>query len=265
MMTFFKAAILCCFLLGTLMASALDCSRATTPIDKTLCHQPDLTRLDAALNRLYASLRPQLTAKAQTQLLAQQRAWLAERDHACATGDADCLRKRYWARMDDFQALSAAAQVSDGKLDDATPVVVKGAWKAAAVQDSLGGGHASAADVQQSLSHADLPALGALVHATPGQICVTPGGCDTIGWTRTTMMKIFGGDVIGPSLGLRLTAKVLMGNNGAKQSQQLTLVPRDDGSVWAIFGLCEPYAHHCRNAAEVWTPLGPNTTLGQHP
>ncbi len=246
-------------------ASALDCSRAATPIDKTLCREPDLTRLDAALNRLYAGLRPQLTAKAQTQLLAQQRAWLAERDQVCATGNADCLRKRYWARMDDLQSLTAAAQVSDEKLSEATPVVVKGAWKAAAVQDSLGPGHASAADVQQSLSHADLPALGALVHATPGQICVSPGECDTIGFTRTTMGKLLGGNVIGPSLGLSLSAKVLAGNNGAKQSGQLTLVPREDGSVWAIFGLCEPHAHHCRNAVEVWTPLGPNTAFGQPP
>ena len=260
--------ILCRLLLAYALVSAADafalvCGRATTPIDKTLCSQSDLTRLDSALNRLFAALRPQLTPKARGELLTQQRAWLAKRDTQCATGDADCLRKLYWARMDDLQALSAAAKVSDNLLSDVTPVVVKGAWRATAVQDSLGPGHASAPDVTHSLAKADLPVIGASVHATPGQMCTEPGECDTVAFTRTTMGKLEGGDVIGPSLGLNLSANVLVGNNGARQSEQLTLVPREDGSLWAIFGLCGPNATHCRNAVEVWTPLGPNTAKGR--
>ena len=258
-MTNWSKFLILCVLSPLAGASALDCGRATGPIDELLCSQPDLTRLDAALNRAYTELRPQLTPKARGALLAQQRPWVAILDKECATGNAECLRKLYWARMDDLQALGAVAKVSEGPLDDATPVVVKGAWKLSAVQDSLGPGHASDVDVRQSLADADPPAIGTTVHATPGQVCTVPGECEVTAFRRTAMAKIEGGNVIGPSLGIARDTLLLVGTTEASQSEPLTLVPRSDGQVWAIFGLCGPHAAHCRNAVEVWTALGVNT------
>ena len=255
----------CWFLVGVGGAYALDCGQGGSPIENTIRSDASVRKSDAELNSLYRALRPQLTSKAQEQLLSQQRAWLAQRDQLCVSGDAACLQKAYGERIEQLMALTAAAQVSENKLAEVTPLVVKGEWKATAIRDSLPPGQGGAADVAGSLEKADLPSLGSTVKAVPGKICIPPEPCDTMGWKRTTMAKVEGGAVIGPSLGLRLDTEVYLGDSGAKQSPLLTLVPRPDGAVWAIFGLCAPAAHDCRNAAEVWTPVGRAPSLGSLP
>ncbi len=54
------------------------------------------------MNQLYSGLRPQQMVKARGELLTQ-------RNRECATGDTGCLRKQYGDRIDQLQALNAAA------------------------------------------------------------------------------------------------------------------------------------------------------------
>jgi uncharacterized protein len=250
-------AAACSLALSAAAALAQDCGKAVSAVEKTICRDANLTRQDADLNRLYSSLRPQLTPKARGELLTQQRAWLTDRNRECATGEAACLEKKYETRLGEMEALSAAAQVGEDKLNDVTAVVVKGSWKASRVEDPGGAGHTSEADVRESLVNADLPAVGSMVSAVPGKVCVAPQACRMMAWTRKTLAEVDGGKAIARVLGLSLTESVLVGDTGAKESPRLLLAPRSDGSVWAIFGLCGPNSTNCRNAAEDWTPAAP--------
>lgn len=250
-----------CCLLVTALATAQNSARAVTPIDKTLCREPDLAHMDADLNRLYSELRPQLTVRARGELLAQQRAWLAERNRECASGDAGCLWTQYGERIDQLQALTAAAEVSEGKLDTLATVIVKGMWKATAVQDPGGGGHTNEADVRQSLSDAELPAVGSVVTAAPGKLCVPGLECRTMAWTRRTLAKLDGGDFIGRLLGVSVTSNVLIGDNGAKESPGYRVIARSDGTIWAMFDLCGPRVSNCHYATEVWTPASADAAI----
>jgi len=255
-----KAVAGCCLLMGAMAAPALDCKLAATPIEKKICGDAELSRVDGELNRIYAGLRPQLTAKARGDLLEQQRAWLAERNRSCADGEASCLLKMYQGRLDELEALSARASASDQKLDDATAAMVKGKWKATAVQDPAGAGRGDEKALHESLDDANLPAVGESVTASPGKLCLPAQACEAMGWTRTSLAAVNDSEAIARYLGLSPTIRVWVGSSGATQSYYL-LVPRGDGTVWAVFGLCGANAQDCRKAAEVWTPASADAAV----
>lgn len=249
-----------CWLLLGAMAVAADCTQAASPVEKTICSDSDLHQMDADLNRLYSSLRPQLTVRARTELLARQRAWLAERDRDCATGEGKCLREHYRVRLEELEALNATAEASDQKLDDVIPVIVKGKWKITAIQDPKGAGEIDKTALQSSLASANLPAIGAVVDTAPGKLCLTPLPCDSMGWTQKKLAEVDDSAAIGRYLELSSTSRVLVGSSGATRSYYL-LVPRIDGTLWAVFALCSSDLQDCRKAAELWTPASAGTAI----
>lgn len=220
--------------------------------------------MDSDLNELYGNVQRSLTPKAKTELLLQQRAWLAQRDGTCADGNADCLRKQYAERMGTLTALYAAADVLTRPLNDLHPLTVRATWKATSIHDPAGKDQKDGADLAQSLRQADLPALGGLVQASPGKVCVETG-CRTMAWRKTIMVRVDGGDVMGPAVGLGLNTQILVGNPGTVNSPSLLLAPRDNGEVWVLFGLCKSNGMGCRNAVEVWTSVGPPATVSPLP
>jgi uncharacterized protein len=265
MKLWFVGVAACWLLLGAAAVAATDCSQAATPFEKAICGQADLHQMDADLNRLYSGLRPQLTARARTELLTQQRAWLAQRDRDCASGEANCLRTHYRARLEELQALNATAEAGDEKLDDVTPVIVKGKWKATAIRDpnatgGQGAGEIDKAGLQASLASANLPAIGAVVDAAPGKLCLPPQPCDSMGWAQKKLAEVDDSAAIGRYLGLNSTIRVLVGSSGATQSYYL-LVPRSDGTLWAVFALCSTDLQDCRKAAELWTPASADAAV----
>lgn len=211
--------------------------------------------MDTELNGLYSSIRPQLSAKGRTDLLTQQRAWLAARNRECASGDAACLRRQYASRLDQLRALHATAQANDGPLDEITPVIVKGDWKVAGIEDPAG--KTEDAVLQTSLKSADLPPVGALAKASPGKLCIASEPCDDMGWTRRMLSEVDAGKAIGRYLNLPPATHVLVGSSGSTRSYYL-LVPRNDGSLWAVFTMCGPGGSDCRKAAEKWTAASPD-------
>lgn len=243
---------------------AQDCARATTPTNKTVCHEPDLAKMDAELNQLYSELRPQLTVRARGELLAQQRAWLAGRNRDCATGVAVCLRTKYQSRIDWLQALTAAAAVPDDKLGSLDTVIVRGKWKATAIKDPAGGGRASEGDLRNALKDAGLPAVGAVLTTAPGDICTATGDCGQMAWSRTTLAKTSGGESIGRVFGLKMTTVILEGDPGIKHGIFYEFLPQSDGTIWAVFGLCTTNHSDCWNTAEVLTPASPDAGIQLH-
>ncbi|MHB1202493.1 MAG: lysozyme inhibitor LprI family protein [Acidithiobacillus sp.] len=78
---------------------AAQCSRAATPTEGALCANPQLRALDAELAEAYHHALA-TTAKGSTgrqELIAEQRAWLQERDVCKA--DASCLEEEYRSRI----------------------------------------------------------------------------------------------------------------------------------------------------------------------
>jgi len=249
----FTVTFLC--LWGSLPAAiAQDCKLAATPVEKAICTDPGLSETDAVLNRLYGELRPQFTVKARMEFVAQQRAWLAQRNRSCVTGGVECLQRLYRSRIDQLQALKATAQATDGKLESPDPVVVKGRWKATAIQDPAATAAPDGKSVSDSLAADNLPSLGALVIAAPGTLCRPPNPCEQMGWTQKKLADVNGSSAIVRDLSLNPTLSVLVGSSGSIRSHYL-LVPKPDGVFWAVFTLCGPNPTNCRMAAEVWSPV----------
>lgn len=75
-------------------AASFDCTQASTRVEKLICADAELSRLDAKLGEAYARAR-RSTDDAAT-LQAAQRAWLAQRNRC---DDSDCLAERYRQRI----------------------------------------------------------------------------------------------------------------------------------------------------------------------
>ena len=264
MIILLKTAAALMFALIALPASAAGCQDAVSLIDRTVCNTPDLNKLDADLNRLYSDLRTRLTAAQRSALLTQQRAWLVVRNRECATAAAECLHAQYAVRVDQLEALHASYTAAEGKLDDLTPVMVTGSWKVTSIVDPAGAGNPAKMDVQSSLDLADLPAVGAVVKTQPGKICLPAQACGAMGWYRKRLAEVNSSNAIAHYLKLDKTTEVLVGSSGAKESYYL-LVPQRDGSAWAVFTFCNTDGSTCRQAAEIWTPQGPDSLISPRP
>ncbi|WP_462329864.1 DUF3298 domain-containing protein [Thiohalocapsa halophila] len=75
-------------------AASFDCTQASTRVEKLICADAELSRLDSKLGAVYASAR-QSTDDPET-LRAGQRTWLAQRNRC---NDSDCLAERYHQRI----------------------------------------------------------------------------------------------------------------------------------------------------------------------
>lgn len=81
-------------------APSFDCARAVGAVEKALCADAGLARLDWQVAYAYARRRDlEQDAKAKARLLADQRAFLAARDKSCGGGNEVCLSKAYRRRL----------------------------------------------------------------------------------------------------------------------------------------------------------------------
>lgn len=81
-------------------APSFDCAKASTPVEKSICADPLLSRLDRAMADNYSAMRnSDIGAEAREELKASQRQWAAARS-SCST--TQCLADRYRARIDEI-------------------------------------------------------------------------------------------------------------------------------------------------------------------
>lgn len=71
-------------------AASFDCKKATTPVEQTLCGNPELSRLDTTLGEHYRRAMDKLQGAPRDALRNSQRAWLQTRN-ACGS-DVTCLQ-----------------------------------------------------------------------------------------------------------------------------------------------------------------------------
>ncbi|WP_449233491.1 lysozyme inhibitor LprI family protein [Azospirillum doebereinerae] len=94
--------------------ASFDCNRATRPLDKLICTDPGLNRLDEEMGTTYRSGIEFLREPARANFVQQQRDWVRNRDAACPVTDGDlmplspkktaCLRSQYMARIETLSA-----------------------------------------------------------------------------------------------------------------------------------------------------------------
>lgn len=85
-------------------AAGFNCKKASHPIEKTICTNPQLSRLDDELNLVFNALMEILQ---DTQPLKnQQRNWLINIRNKC--NDPNCIRRVYQQRIQDLQEIVAS-------------------------------------------------------------------------------------------------------------------------------------------------------------
>lgn len=98
------------------VAASFDCAKASTAVEKTICADADLSRLDETLGKAYGQARAQ---SAQPKVLrSRQRTWLRDTRDACA--DAACLKAAYKTRIAELEALSATSGPANSATAAAT-------------------------------------------------------------------------------------------------------------------------------------------------
>ncbi len=87
---------------------SFDCAKASNAIERAVCKDPALGKADRELSSLYSALLNRLSGPAKESLQKGQLAWVANRNRACASTDAEevqaCVKRRYETRIADLKA-----------------------------------------------------------------------------------------------------------------------------------------------------------------
>lgn len=97
------------------LATGMDCTKAASPVEKTLCANTDLYGLDAQMGSTYRELIDAIP-QAQPELRKAQRIWLKTRDQC--TENIECLEQSYRKRLQSLQAQRNVAVAYKPVLED---------------------------------------------------------------------------------------------------------------------------------------------------
>src|SRR5262249_46683882 len=128
----------CCAAVGAYLAALsgaalaqsvtrVDCSKATTAIERAICAKPELAAADRKMSAAYAALAGKLAGPARAHLQADQARWLTNRAAACIVEPAEmeeCLESRNrdrtaqleWLGEGAYPFISEQAIVKAGKV-----------------------------------------------------------------------------------------------------------------------------------------------------
>ncbi|ENA27335.1 MULTISPECIES: lysozyme inhibitor LprI family protein [unclassified Pseudomonas] len=91
-------SFLCAFITTTSYAVSFDCTKASTSVEKMICTDPMLSRLDDALAENYKSMLLSDFGGSKAELRNEQRIWLSKRNKC---KDKACLVDAYRVRVDE--------------------------------------------------------------------------------------------------------------------------------------------------------------------
>ncbi|WP_075185003.1 lysozyme inhibitor LprI family protein [Teredinibacter haidensis] len=91
--------LLTAFLSNASLAASFDCSKADRELDKTICLNKNLSKLDEDMSSYYFKLKETLNEKKSDKFLKNQRVWLKQRAVECGFNDATCLVELYKTRI----------------------------------------------------------------------------------------------------------------------------------------------------------------------
>lgn len=112
--------ILCAFSLllcaNTAHAASFDCAKAQTRVEKAICHDPEISRLDGELGKVYAAVLARVDSEQEKRLVSQELNWLKNVRDVCPT--QTCLSRAYQTRLAALRTIydkSAAPRSAAGK------------------------------------------------------------------------------------------------------------------------------------------------------
>lgn len=111
-----KAAVVLFGLLvaaSSAQAASFDCAKASTKIEKMICDDKELSKLDEELSAEYKAATK--GAKQATSVKQAQRKWIKWRN-GCA--DASCVKSAYEAQLQAIRIITASSNESDSSQDD---------------------------------------------------------------------------------------------------------------------------------------------------
>jgi uncharacterized protein len=114
---------------GNVNAASFDCKKATSEVEKIICNDGELSRLDDALNKVYLQALKRTDIKEQT--IKSQKQWLKELRNACQ--DADSLKEAYETRIweltpsphDDYRWIEKPFEEDDEQYMQVDPKICK--------------------------------------------------------------------------------------------------------------------------------------------
>ena len=126
-----RLALLALLLPLAASAASFDCARAASRVEKAICADAEVSRLDDHLGRFYWAARERL-AENRSCVEADQRQWLRARN-ACA--DGACLKRAYLERLGELVALQPGMNLP---RDLELPAVPALAWAIATPEEMKG-------------------------------------------------------------------------------------------------------------------------------
>lgn len=160
------SAGLCLVLVSTnSLAASFDCKKATTLVEKAVCANPKLSKLDDALGKAYTQALSRVNDKASLQ--AEQKDWLAKIRNPCRT--EHCIQEVYQIRLAELTADTQPIQSTifgeyqryyQGKLDEHTAtlnITALGKYKAKITGDSIWIGDAARGNVNLGNIEGEFP------------------------------------------------------------------------------------------------------------
>lgn len=227
-----------------LRAAGIECKRATSKAEATICGSPSLLTMDATLNQYYGSVRAAAHGPLRPALVAGQRRWLSARNRECA--DSECLATRMRERIAVLGALASRVSDANPTLLDLTSVWLVGNWRT---------GSPTPVDLQ---SASDLPSAGDILTFNAGEIC-SAGKCAPFGLEPQTLAKGPGRETWPKALGVSPDTPFYLAYIDGKAAYGL--VPTQDGTLLAVTPGCAPVGTPCGIIRQIWRAEGPQAKL----
>ena len=125
----------CC---ASLPASAMDCAKASTETEKSICGSDRLKASDKRLGEIYGKALKGLTDDRRQLLVDSQRNWLSTRDSDCADQPESCLTDLRTRRIDELTACFTGGKPPSGKAVATCPYFLHRGCPALEVSGSPG-------------------------------------------------------------------------------------------------------------------------------
>lgn len=95
--------------------TSFDCATATAPVEKLICRDPQLARMDLEMNRLYRlALTDERSVPPPEKIITDQQFWTLDRNQCVAEADAKaCVVRRYAERAHQLRQGSAIVRTRD--------------------------------------------------------------------------------------------------------------------------------------------------------
>ena len=118
----FAASIL--FFASWTHAAGFDCNKASTLVEKAICSDSELSKLDDLLMISYKEALGNISDT--DKLKSEQRDWLANTRNKCQ--DADCLKRAYNKRISDISKIAPSSKPASNSAIKSTDSLWAGEW-----------------------------------------------------------------------------------------------------------------------------------------